>query len=188
MGACEMINPQPPTPTISPARVGQSLPLDTAWDWSWSDGFMPEVARILTLCSLSFFQFRIANAEDDLKRATDLTINIISTQQIAIAVRLRRPHYQYRDLTIRAARSFGTTTELAKIKNGAGDFYLYGWTEGFHIREWMLVNLNKLRTSGLLVKPRHVFTNKDQSTGFIAIPYTELRDAGCIERSTIGRR
>jgi hypothetical protein len=177
-----------PTPQISPARTGQSLPLDTAWDWRWSDGFLPEVRRILTMCALHLFEFSIATAQQDMKQATDMTVKITSSHDMAIAVRLRRAQYQHRDLTIRAARRSGVPTELGKIREGAGDFYLYGWTDAWTIREWMLIDLHKLRASGILMKPRHVYANKDQTTGFIAISHGELRSAGCVVRSSIGGR
>lgn len=174
--------------TVSPARAGQTLPLDTAWDWNWSDGYLPEVRRILAMCALHLFQFSVATPQQDMKQATDMTVKIVSSHDIGIAVRLRRAQYQHRDLTIRAARRSGVTTELGKIREGAGDFYLYGWTNAWTIREWMLIDLEKLRQSGLLMRPRHVYANKDQTTGFIAIPYRELSAAGCVLRSQIGVR
>lgn len=172
--------------TVSPARIGQPLSMDTRWDWGWSDGFIPEVRRILIQCALHLFKFTIATAHQDLKQATDFMVTIAAVHDIGIAVRLRRPRYDYRDLTIRAARVSGVPTELDKLRDGKADFYLYGWTEGWAIREWMLIDLDKLRASGLLDRPWKLIRNYDHTTAFIAIPYTVLSQYGCVLQSRMG--
>lgn len=96
-----------------------------------------------------------------------------------IGVRLRRTGYAHRDLTIRAWLKSGAPTELHKLLNGYADYYLYGWTKGWQIPEWMLVNLDKLRNSGLLHN-QAVIRNRDGRTGFIAINWQVLKRAGCL--------
>jgi hypothetical protein len=152
--------------------------IDTAWDWTWSDGFLPEVRRILGVNAMHLLEVGIASAQQDMKQATDMLVTVRG--EIAIAVRLRRPTYTHRDLTIRAMRSSGVKTELEKIQFGAGDFYLYGWTNAWCIPEWMLVNLHRLRDSGLLNRNWQLIRNKDNRTAFIAIPYTLLKQYGCV--------
>lgn len=152
--------------------------LDTAWDWTWSDGFLPEVRRILGMNALYLLEVAVASAQQDMKQATDMLVTVSGS--IAVAVRLRRPVYNHRDLTIRAIRSSGATTELEKIRFGAGDFYLYGWTQGLRVPEWMLVNLHNLRASGLLNRQWQIIRNKDRRTAFIAIPHTLLKQYGCV--------
>jgi hypothetical protein len=160
-------------------RDVEVLHKDVQRDWSWSDGFLPEVRRILALNAAVVFSFSIASFYRDAKQATDMVIT--ASGELAIAVRLRRPNYRYRDLTLRATRSTGIATELEKIRQGYGDYYLYGWTgDSYSIQEWMFVDLSTLRTSGLLDVPWRVISNADRRTGFIAIPAKRLLEAGCI--------
>ncbi len=156
--------------------------LDVVRDWGWSDGFLPEVRRILMLNSVHLFKVEIAATQQDVKQATDMLLTV--SGQKAIAVRLRRAQYPYRDLTIRSLRTNGTKTELDKIRAGHGDYYLYGWTCNYEIPEWMLVDLNQLRKSGLLTQSRTI-PNRDGTTGFIAIPYIILRKHKCITSANI---
>jgi len=152
--------------------------LDVLRDWGWADGYLPEVKRLLALNAMSIFKFEVASFQDDVKRATDMLVSVSGTK--AIAVRIRSDGYWQRDLTLRAQRSSGITTELEKIKAGNGDYYLYGWAKGFAVPEWMLVDLAMLRGSGLLNRQWKSIPNKDGITRFIAIPHTVLRDFGCL--------
>ena len=105
--------------------------------------------------------------------------------KMSIAVRLRRPKYDYRDLTIRAWREGNIETELQKIERGFADVYFYGWTNAnMMIPEWMLIDVNRLRFSGLLAA-YPITRNRDQRTGFIAIPHSALHEAGCVIASTV---
>jgi len=155
-----------------------NLRMDVQRDWGWSDSYLPEIRRILAQNALALFTFKIASHEQDIKQATDMLISV--SGQKAIAVRLRRAMYRYRDLTIRSFRTSGAQTELEKIQSGYGDYYLYGWTVDYRIPEWMLVDLHRLRLSGLLNTPRQTIRNTDARTAFVAIPYTQLRDYGCV--------
>ncbi len=147
-------------------------------DFDWQDGYLPEVRRILLINALFLFNVGVATFQQDVKQATDMVMSV--TGQKAVAVRLRRAAYPYRDLTLRAERSSGATTELDKIKQGYGDCYLYGWTHDLSISEWMLIDLHQLRTSGLLDAPRFLISNLDRRTRFIAISYATLREYGCV--------
>jgi hypothetical protein len=126
-------------------------------------------------------ELSIAPIEMDTKCATDFTVRLTGGD---IAVRLRRPECQFRDLTIRALRDKGVKTELAKIKEGYGSRYFYGWVDSQDkIAEWILVDLNRLRKTSLLEKP--LIANKDKDgksdgTYFIAISLRELCNAKCL--------
>lgn len=51
----------------------------------------------------------------------------------------------------------------------------------FHeLAEWVLVDLDKLRETGLLDKQRKQFENRDGTTCFIAFGIKELEQAGSI--------
>ena len=157
--------------------------VDFIRDFSWQDGFMPEIGRILAMNAPHLMTIKVASYQQDVKQATDMVMSISGMK--SVAVRLRRASYAYRDLTIRAVRSSGAKTELEKIKAGNGDFYLYGWTHDFQISEWMLVDLARLRSSGLLNQPHNLITNADWRTGFIAISYRMLRLYGCVINSNV---
>lgn len=159
------------------------LRLDVQRDWNWSDGFLPEVRRILMQNAALLFTVQIASTYQDVKEATDMLLMV--NGQRTVAVRLRRAQYSYRDLTIRASRISGARTELDKIRNGYGDIYLYGWTYGWTISEWMLVNLHRLRSSSLLNSHWKMTINRDGATGFISIPYMTLYEYGCIEAANV---
>lgn len=157
---------------------------DVIQDWMWSDGYLSEIRRILAINAFHLLDFEVAAGDADLKRATDMLIKVSGEK--AIAVRLRRPYYNYRDLTIRAERASGVATELEKLRQGYGDYYLYGWIhDDKYIGEWMLVDLHRLRASGLLDRSWVLRRNKDGRTAFIAIPHTILREHNCIVAAEI---
>jgi hypothetical protein len=119
-----------------------------------------------------------ASDEKDRSCATDVELHLTGG---TVAVRVRRPDCNYRDLTLRAHRDNGMKTELAKIKEGHASRYFYGWTDYKRaIVEWILVDLDKVRETGLLEKPRPHKLNKDGTTYFIGISIRELFDAGCL--------
>lgn len=156
-----------------------TLRLDVQRDWNWSDGFLPDIQKILIQNAFYVFEVKGASAQQDLKQATDLLLTVSGKK--SVAVRIRRDNCRYRDLTIRARRTSGAKTELEKIKEGNGDLYLYGWALGTNsVREWMLVDLHKLRASGLLEHNWSLKKNTDNTTQFIAIPYSPLSECGCI--------
>lgn len=150
---------------------------DVKRDWRWSDGFLPQVRRILGNYALYLVDLQIASHQQDVSQATDMLI--IVRGQKSVAVRLRRANYGYRDLTVRAYRSSGAETELSKILAGHGDFYLYGWTSGREIAEYMLIDLQQVRLTNLLSN-RKIIMNHEHQTGFIAVPFTELLGNGCV--------
>lgn len=146
-------------------------------DWEWSDTHLEEAIDILKANSMHMLTVNIATPDADMKRSTDLVITIEGGD---VAVRVRRSSYlsRYRELTIRAWRSSGVKTELQKIIEGFGRWYLYLWAGNDGITDWILVDLNRLRDSTLLNRP--YIKNKDNATGFIAIKDNELKEAGCL--------
>jgi hypothetical protein len=142
-------------------------------DKKWANKCLPEVKKILRQYTLYFLEFLIAGY----KKATDM---ILKTSGGDVALRIRRGSYtKYRDLTIRSFRSSGQKTELEKLRDGFAHFYLYLWTDGASIVDWILVDLDKARKTGLLYKQRHHFDNKD-GTYFVAIPVSELKRNDCL--------
>jgi hypothetical protein len=159
---------------------------DYPTDRAWADTFETQVLSILKILLPYVVVLSVASIEADTKRATDFEIKL---RDGTIAVRVRRmEECSERDLTIRSRRKDNIKTELAKIKEGHASRYFYAWADAQDIiidREWMLVDLDKVRSMGLLEKPRKEIPNKDKEgkpdgTAFIYISYHELRKNGCI--------
>lgn len=127
---------------------------------------------------------RDATFYEDTKQATDMKIEIKGTD---IAVRQREGNYDFVDIynrtnrnpdvTIRS-RANGHKTELDKIRNGYGDYYLYAWTK---MKDWIFYDINKLRKYNVLDKDNKLqeIDNHD-GTKFITLPIEKLYDINAI--------
>ncbi len=146
----------------------------------WADSFIPQILERLNPCVGKMVTITTANEEDDHNHDTDLVINMdVGT----IATRVRKPHGDDRDLTIRSTSKYGGKTELSKIKEGFARWYFYGWIDGDQITEWMVVDLNILREANPWDNYEEI-PNTD-GTKFKAIPYSDLKKFGCIVDSKI---
>ena len=151
-------------------------------DRKWADACTSQVLEILRYLVRHLVVLSVAPTEEDNKRATDFIVRLIGG---AVAVRLRRSNCQFRDFTIRALRDSGTKTELAKIREGYASRYFYGWLDETQtLAEWVLIDLDKVRKSGLLEKQRPFIPNGD-GTYFISITLKELADADCLIASKL---
>ena len=103
----------------------------TAWerDKQQTDPYLPMVKAICGLYLLGD-----APVEEDRERNTDLLV--LTARGVRIAVRLRRPEAWKggtprqpwcQEFTIRDARPQGTKTEWAKMQDGWGDYFFYGF-------------------------------------------------------------
>lgn len=145
-------------------------------NWNFQKNYYSQVKRIIEDNALVFIKIDVADEESDLKRATDFVVRITGGD---VAVRLRRSDVRYRDLTIRSFNK-GYRTELDKIRDGFGKFYLYGWTNLNNIiNEWVLIDLDKMRELKLFDGKQEII-NTDGITRFIAIPIYEIDKTGCI--------
>ena len=151
-------------------------------NWQFSENHMDEIKRVLRSLAMHIVNIEIASFEDDVKRSTDLKVRITSGD---VAVRVRRAYKAFRDLTIRA-KNGNAKTEIHKLREGYADWYLYLWTnEKDVICDWILVDLNVLRASGLLNDDRLITMNRDGYTGFVAYSLAELDKAGALKNSNI---
>jgi len=140
----------------------------------FADAQIPIVTTILRQNLGRIIKINVAEPEDDMQRATDMTIQV---QGGAVAVRYRRGDCKYRDFTVRSYNN-GLRTEIDKLRDGFGDWYLYCW-DGDGGIDWMLVDLQLVRTAGLL-EGRITKMNADGHTGFVVIPLMELNASDCI--------
>lgn len=146
--------------------------------YTYSVSMMPAVSHILQANAGLFVSFAPASVHDDVTHATDMQLSVTVADGRDIAVRVRQSSCTYRDLTIRSY-SNGHKTELHKIKEGCARWYFYGWETGGTIDSYMIIDLDRLRASGLLDSRVQRF-NKDQRTAFITISAQELADMQCI--------
>ena len=150
-------------------------------NFGWQSSYYPQIKSILIENLGKIVNINIADQEQDMKRATDFVITMTGGN---VAVRIRRDgYYKFHDFTLRSSKSSGYKTELQKIIEGYGDFYLYCWTVGDDIKKWILVNLEKLRASGVLNNPRKEIANIDGESCFVAISLEEISDSIIAERN-----
>jgi hypothetical protein len=114
-------------------------------DKHWADKLMPDIKAVLGQHLLGD-----ASREDDEKHATDLVT--LHMKDLRIAVRMRRRKYSENEhyvgqFTIRTERSSGMKTELAKVIEGWGDYYFYGFEgqEDGRLGIWHLIDLKQFR-------------------------------------------
>lgn len=142
-----------------------------------SDKYLDSFKSILRRNSMHFLSLEVSDDIKDTQEATDMVIKIEGGD---VALRVREPDCKFRDLTIRTRSKHGGKTEIHKLSEGFGDWYLYGWGDGKEtVKEYILVDLNKLRKFKLFHKQRQERNNYD-GTKFIGIPIGELQMYGCL--------
>lgn len=114
---------------------------DVQHDFDWGRGHIPAIKMLLGLHLISE-----ADPVEDKKHATDLIVLTLNT--VRVAARVRRDVYARRygdEFTIRSHRDTGATTELAKILDGWGDYFVYGFGDGSRLTAWLLGDLRVFR-------------------------------------------
>lgn len=159
-------------------------PKDWDLDKDWADGYGAQIARIIKANVGALIDVRTASAEQDIKQATDLVVSVPAGE---IALRIRREDCAYRDLTLRYRRrgqtGWADNFEVQKILAGFARWYFYAWTKGRDIGDWMLVDLEIVRESGLIedaIDEGREKTNDDGATTFTWLTRAELWGIGAI--------
>ena len=142
-------------------------------NWDFSEKYMPTIKRILSKYALRFVSIEVADEQEDMTQAFDLKV---TTKNGRVAVRIRRASIQYRDFTVRAYNK-GYKTEIHKLREGYGDWYLYAWESEGKISEYALIDINKARP--LFEKDKDLIPNKD-GTKFYAYAFDELVKCGAL--------
>lgn len=142
-----------------------------------SDMYLEAFKDILRRNSMNFLTLEVSDDYKDTQEATDMIIKIEGGD---VALRVRNPSCKFRDFTVRTRSKYGGKTEIDKLKEGFGDWYLYGWGDGNgNLLEWILIDLDKVRKFKILDKPRQERRNCD-GTKFVGIPIGELQMTGCL--------
>jgi len=142
---------------------------------------MPIIHKILRENAGRFIKIKVAPRHEDTKCATDFMIVIDNG---SIAVRVRSTDCIFRDFTVRSRTRCNLKTEIHKLRDGMADWYLYLWHKSNNSYDWVFLDIDKIRKSGLLDKSYDEIPNGD-GTWFIAIPLSDLRIHGCVINESI---
>ena len=132
----------------------------TGWqnDKGWSDNFVTEIKR-----SLAIHLICEAPVQEDQERNTDLIV--LKMDSVRVACRIRREKWiaNSNEFTIREGRPSNAKTELAKIIEGWGDLFFYGFgsDDGSKLISWKIGDLKVFR----LTIMRYMARNNGQLPG-----------------------
>ena len=156
-------------------------------DKNYADKSLTEVKRIIGGALIG-----AAPIEEDRERNTDLIV--LKMEAVRIACRIRRPKFydspQYREeFTIRSGRPNGIKTELAKVIEGWGDYFFYGFAGEEALQAWLLGDLRvfrlwfnqRLRTDKGKC-PGTTMRNHDGSSDFMVFKISELPPEFIVDR------
>ncbi len=150
---------------------------DWKQDKKWSDKYLNEIKAILGQVFIGE-----ASKEDDQEKNTDLIVLKLEAIRIACRIRDEKYYQKYgKEFTIRAGRPGGTKTELAKIIEGWGDYFFYGFADEERLIWWSIGDLKvfrlwfnqQLRINRGVV-PGICQKNQDGSSNFLAFLWEEL--------------
>lgn len=131
--------------------------------------------------------------EEDAERNTDLIV--LHMDAVRIGCRVRRHEYLRRygnEFTIREGRPSGIKTELAKIVEGWGDYFLYAFADqdAQRLVKWTLGDMKVFRlwfNRQLVIRrgavPGFSKPNNDGSSNFRAFQVSDLPDAFVVAQS-----
>jgi len=147
-------------------------------NWDFSQAYMPEIISILQANFTRIISIAQSTTEQDLNYATDLNMAISGGK---IAVRVRRSSIGFRDLTIRATNK-NHQTELEKLrhKDDVPSWYIYGWEHNGKLTDWLLIDIEAMKKSGIIYDDRPVRMNPDGYTGFVSYSIPELYKSNAI--------
>ena len=150
-------------------------------DKEWSDRFLHEIKGIIGQTLIGE-----PPIEEDQQRNTDLIV--LKMDAVRIGCRIRRNEYMQgfrNEFTLRASRPSGTKTELAKIIEGWGDYFFYGFSDENEesLAFWFIGDLCAFRiwhTSQLIngggKLPGQLKKNRDGSSGFYVYQWNEIQN------------
>ena len=160
---------------------GGTKPVASNWKSrkDWSDRFLPEIKQVL-----GRYLIGEPPVEEDAQRNTDLIV--LKMEPVRIACRVRRHKFFLScpgDFTIRTGLPSGAKTEMAKILEGWGDYFFYGFANRHEdaLVSWVLCDLKVFRSwrSCYLADNRgrptgQLFSNHDGSSDFRVFKVSEL--------------
>lgn len=161
-------------------------------DKEWSDGLLTEIKSILGVHLIGE-----PPVEEDAERNTDLMVLRMDAVRIGCRIRRNNQIGYIDEFTIRTSRPSGVKTELAKIIEGWGDFFFYGFADetGSRLAAWTLADLKVFRGqyARMLVKcapgkvPGIMKVNKDNSSNFAVFRWDAFPREFVVASSRLGR-
>lgn len=148
-------------------------------NWGYSQKHIPNMIKILQDNAMHLIDIKIADEYKDKNESTDLVIQVMGGD---VAVRTRKTNF--RDFTIRSKSYYGQKTELDKLREGFAKWYLYAWEDRNGEYDYILVDMDTVRESGILDIKRKEIPNVD-GTKFVAIGLSELKNNDCIIATNI---
>ena len=123
---------------------------------SWSKQFLPAQYKIIEHFAprLDFSKaanhINICEATEDDDKNFETDVYVCNYNKLNIALRVREgKSTDYGDIMIRSKTKYGSPSELDKIMQGYGDYYLYCWTDpnsdSFTINEYLFIDLDAFR-------------------------------------------
>lgn len=148
-------------------------------NWGFQEQYLDQVKKIIKDNAMHIIDIEISTPQEDMEKAVDMKV---TANRGHVAVRIRRAHQKFRDITIRSANK-GHITEIHKIIEGYADYYLYCWENKncTAIGDWVLIDINKCRDvffDGFMEKEETY--NKDGVTAFIAFGIHEFVDKNAV--------
>lgn len=147
---------------------------------AWADGHRDEIERVLRAVGGRRVEIDESSFERDTKEGIDYEVRLpVAT----IACRIRRADQcgRLRHLTITTRSPSGRVPEVAKLAGGQVDWYLYAWAEDGRFVDWMVVDITRVLSEGLMDRAM-----KDQSEvvtpngTFLYITVADLESADAI--------
>ena len=148
--------------------------------WAFSERHMPAVRDAIgSIPTRIFLDVATAPVERDQHEATDLVLRV-SGGDVAVRIRKRAALWDCPEWSVRVRSRGGHKTELDKLLGGFCRWYFFGYGDGHDgLFAWWLLDLDVVRSAGVLAEtwPRH--TNHDGSVGMY-IPLSSLAALECI--------
>ena len=159
-----------------------------SFDTNWNNqiNYYDDYIKIIKQNLPTLVVIEIATDYEDKYECTDLTIKI-NGGNIALRVREIKEGLRYDDVTIRSQSENKGKTEIHKLKEGYGDWYLYVWTLDNKIDSWVIYDLHKVRQFKILEMNLTEKPNTDGKTKFKIIPLAVLKYYNCIAATSQNR-
>jgi len=153
--------------------------ISTVNDWKrsfdWASGYNEKLFGIIRRHAGDIIDIRQSDEHEDCKQATDFVITV-SVGTVAARVRNRSFGRPFTDVTIRSYNK-GMKTEIDKIAEGWGQYYVYYWAQ---CGSWIFYNLNKVREHELLSLPNMKEKSNFDGTKFVMLDVTDLYRNDCV--------
>lgn len=151
---------------------------DFGKNWCYSMEYEQELNRI-TFEEIFSKMFRKSTKKEDMKECTD---SVYEGHGVRIAHRVRRVSNtgSKRDFTIRWSCTSGVKTEIDKLPESDLKLYAYAWESEGRIIEYILIDVPKFVSSGLIEKPCQIRRAYSDGNEFACYSIHRIQDAGCL--------